>query len=149
MRAFNRRLRSLTRETQRSMGDITQVLQETIEGQKVVKIFGGQEYERGRFDAAVNRVRRLHHEGAARLRPPTCRSCSCFAAIAVGVVIYQVTLDVQADRTTVGSFVSFIAAMLLVTGAAQALDRRRPSTSSAALSAAESVFALLDESARG
>jgi subfamily B ATP-binding cassette protein MsbA len=67
-----------------------------------------------------------------------------FAAIAVGVVIHQVTLDVQADRTTVGAFVSFIAAMLLVmaplkrlTGVTEHMQR--------ALSAAESVFGLLDE----
>ncbi|HET7548078.1 MAG TPA: ABC transporter transmembrane domain-containing protein, partial [Usitatibacter sp.] len=50
VRAFNRRLRHLTRKTQGAMGDITQVLQESIEGQKVVKIFGGQGYEQGRFN---------------------------------------------------------------------------------------------------
>jgi subfamily B ATP-binding cassette protein MsbA len=67
-----------------------------------------------------------------------------FAAIAVGVVIYQVTLDVQADRTTVGGFVSFIAAMLLIlgplkriTGVTEHIQR--------GLSAAESVFGLIDE----
>jgi subfamily B ATP-binding cassette protein MsbA len=143
VRAFNRRLRSLTRETQRSMGDITQVLQETIEGQKVVKIFGGQAYERGRFSAAVNRVRRfiMKEQQAAAANVPVVQ---LFAAIAVGVVIHQVTLDVQADKTTVGSFVSFIAAMLLVmaplkrlTGVTEHIQR--------ALSAAESVFAVLDE----
>ena len=59
-------------------------------------------------------------------------------------MIHQVTLDVQADRTTVGSFVSFIAAMLLVmaplkrlTGVTEHIQR--------ALSAAESVFSVLDE----
>jgi subfamily B ATP-binding cassette protein MsbA len=143
VRMFNRRLRRLTRETQRSMGDITQVLQESIEGQKVVKIFGGQEYERGRFLAAVNRVRGfiMKEQAAAAANVPVVQ---LFAAIAVGVVIHQVTLDVQADRTTVGSFVSFIAAMLLVmaplkrlTGVTEHMQR--------ALSAAESVFGLLDE----
>ena len=52
-----------------------------------------------------------------------------FAAIAVAVVIYQVTLDVQADQTTVGGFVSFIAAMLLVTAPLKRLtgvDRAPP-----------------------
>jgi subfamily B ATP-binding cassette protein MsbA len=144
VRAFNRRLRKLTRETQRSMGDITQVLQETIEGQKVVKIFGGQDYERSRFGQAVNRVRGfiMKEQAAAAANVPVVQ---LFAAIAVGVVIHQVTLDVQADRTTVGSFVSFIAAMLLVmaplkrlTGVTEHIQR--------ALSAAESVFSLLDES---
>jgi subfamily B ATP-binding cassette protein MsbA len=143
VRAFNRRLRRLTRQTQRSMGDITQVLQESIEGQKVVKIFGGEPYERKRFGEAVNAVRRLlmKEQAAAALNVPIVQM---FAAVAVAVVIYQVTLDVQADRTSIGSFVSFIAAMLLIlapvkrlTGVTEHLQR--------GLSAAESVFGLIDE----
>jgi subfamily B ATP-binding cassette protein MsbA len=143
VRAFNRRLRRLTRQTQRSMGDITQVLQESIEGQKVVKIFGGEPYERKRFGEAVNAVRQLlmKEQAAAALNVPIVQM---FAAVAVAVVIYQVTLDVQADRTSIGSFVSFIAAMLLIlapvkrlTGVTEHLQR--------GLSAAESVFGLIDE----
>jgi subfamily B ATP-binding cassette protein MsbA len=143
VRAFNRRLRHLTRQTQRSVGEITQVLQESVEGQKVVKIFGGQAYEKGRFGEAVNSVRRLlmKEQAAAAANVPVGQ---LFAAIAVGVVIYQVTLDVQADRTTIGSFVSFIAAMLLIlaplkrlTGVTEHIQR--------GLSAAESVFGLIDE----
>ena len=42
------------------------------------------------------------------------------AAIAVAVVIDQVTLEVQADKTTVGGFVSFIAAHAARHRAAQA-----------------------------
>ena len=48
VRAFNRRLRGLTRQTQQAMGDVNHVLQESIENQKVVKIFGGQTYEGAR-----------------------------------------------------------------------------------------------------
>ena len=145
IRAFNRRLRGLTRHTQRSMGEITQVLQESIEGQKVVKIFGGQGYEKGRFKGAVNRVRQLlmkeQASGAANVP-----IVQLFAAIAIAVVIQRVMLDVQADKTTVGAFVAFIAAMLLVmaplkrlTGVSEHIQR--------GLSAAESIFKLLEEPA--
>jgi len=143
VRIFNRRLRGLTRQTQRAVGDVTQVLQESIEGQKVVKIFGGQDYERGRFEKAINRVRQflLKEQAAAALNVPLVQ---VFASVAVAIVIYRVTLDVQADRTTVGGFVSFIAAMLLVlaplkrlTGVSEQIQR--------GLSAAESVFGLIDE----
>jgi len=136
-------LRGLTRQTQRAVGDVTQVLQESIEGQKVVKIFGGQDYEQGRFEKAINRVRQflLKEQAAAALSVPLVQ---VFASIAVAIVIYRVTLDVQADRTTVGGFVSFIAAMLLVlaplkrlTGVSEQIQR--------GLSAAESVFGLIDE----
>jgi subfamily B ATP-binding cassette protein MsbA len=145
VRAFSRRLRNLTRKTQRSMGEITQVLQESIEGQKVVKIFGGQDYEQRRFGRAAAQFRqlRMKEQIAAALNVPLVQF---FAAIAVGFVVHQVTLDVRADRTTVGSFVSFIAAMLLIfaplkrlTSVSEHLQR--------GLSAAESVFGLLDEPA--
>jgi len=143
VRVFSRRLRGLTRQTQRAVGDVTQVLQESIEGQKVVKIFGGQHYERGRFERAINRVRQLllKEQAAAALNVPLVQ---VFASVAVAIVIYRVTLDVQADRTSVGGFVSFIAAMLLVlaplkrlTGLSEQIQR--------GLSAAESVFGLIDE----
>ena len=143
VRLFNRRLRGLTRQTQQAMGDVNHVLQESMENQKVVKIFGGQAYEAQRFGAAVNRVRRLlvKEQASAAANVPIVQ---LLAAIAVAVVIAQVTLEVQADKTTVGGFVSFIAAMLLITaplkrltGIAEHLQR--------GLSAAESVFALMDQ----
>jgi subfamily B ATP-binding cassette protein MsbA len=143
VRAFNRRLRNLTRQTQKYMGDITHVLQETIDGQKVVKIFGGQDYERRRFSEAANRVRRLimKEQAAAAANVPIVQF---FAAIAVAFVIYQVTQDVQADRTTVGSFVSFIAAMLLILAPLKRLTSVTEHIQRG-LSASESVFAVLDQ----
>jgi len=66
------------------------------------------------------------------------------AAIAVAVVIYQVTVEVQAGHTTVGSFVSFIAAMLLVTAPLKRLTSVSEHLQRG-LAAAESVFGLIDE----
>ena len=62
VRYFNVRLRNMSRKTQQAMGDITQVLQETIECNKVVKIFGGQEYEARRFARDQQPAARLQHE---------------------------------------------------------------------------------------
>jgi len=143
VRAFNRRLRGLTRQTQQAMGDINHVLQESLENQKVVKIFGGQGYEAMRFGQATNRVRRLlmKEQTAAAANVPVVQ---LLAAIAVAVVIYQVTVEVQAGHTTVGSFVSFIAAMLLVTAPLKRLTSVSEHLQRG-LAAAESVFGLIDE----
>lgn len=143
VRVFNRRLRGLTRQTQQAMGELNHVLQESIESQKVVKIFGGRAYEEGRFAEASNYVRRLllKEQLAAAANVPIVQ---LLAAVAVGVVIYRVSVDAHAATTTVGGFVSFIAAMLLITaplkrltGIAEHMQR--------GLSAAESVFALIDQ----
>jgi subfamily B ATP-binding cassette protein MsbA len=143
VRYFNVRLRNMSRKTQQAMGDITQVLQETIECNKVVKVFGGQDYEAKRFMETSNRLRgfSMKQTAAAAANVPIVQ---LLAAIAVAVVVYYATVQAQSDATTVGGFVSFLAAMLLLTpplkrltGVAEYLQR--------GLAAAESVFALLDE----
>ncbi len=145
VRYFNVRLRNMSRKTQDAMGDITQVLQETVECNKVVKVFGGQEYEAQRFAATSNRLRSftMKQTAAAAGNVPIVQ---LLAAMAVAVVVYYATVEAQSDATTVGGFVSFLAAMLLLTaplkrltGVAEHLQR--------GLAAAESVFALLDEKA--
>ena len=143
VRYFNVRLRNMSRKTQQAMGDITQVLQETVECNKVVKIFGGQDYEAKRFTETSNRLRgfSMKQTAAAAANVPIVQ---LLAAMAVAVVVYYATVQAQSDATTVGGFVSFLAAMLLLTpplkrltGVAEYLQR--------GLAAAESVFALLDE----
>jgi len=143
VRYFNIRLRKMSRATQHVMGDLTQVLQETVECNKVVKIFGGQDYEAKRFSDTSNRLRgfTMKQTAAAAANVPIVQ---VLAALAVAVVVYYATVKAQSDATTVGSFVSFIAAMLMLTaplkrltGVAEHLQR--------GLAAAESVFALIDE----
>jgi subfamily B ATP-binding cassette protein MsbA len=143
VRAFNYRLRRLSRATQQSTGDLTQVVQESIDCNKVVKIFGGQAHETARFRSTGNRLRgyQMKQTAAAAANVPIVQ---LLAAIATAIVIYFATLQAQEDATTVGGFISFLAAMLMVTaplkrltGVAEHLQR--------GLAAAESVFALVDE----
>jgi subfamily B ATP-binding cassette protein MsbA len=145
VKVFSGRLRAMSRGSQRSMGDITHVLEETIECHKVVKIFGGQAYEAKRFHDAVNALRRfnLKQAVAASASVPIVQ---VFAAIAVAVIVYMASAQSAANQTTVGEFVSFLTAMLMLlaplkrlTGVNESLQR--------GLAAAESVFALIDEEA--
>ena len=57
----SRRFRNLARRIQRSMGDVAHVVSETVAGQRVVRIFGGEAYERRRFHkaSAANRLGNL------------------------------------------------------------------------------------------
>jgi len=142
VRVFSTRLRQMSRGAQRSVGDITHVLEETLNGHKVVKIFGGQDYERERFFDATNRIRRFNMKQtvAAAANVPLVQ---LVIAIALSIIIYYATL--QSDLT-VGGFVAFITAMLMLlapikrlTGVNESLQR--------GLAAAEIVFELLDQPA--
>ena len=145
VRFFSRRLRKVSRGLQQAMGKITQVLQETIEGYKVVRIFGGQAYERERFRQAVREQRGLAMRAtlASAGQSPIVHF---FAAVALAIIIGVALKQAADDQTTVGNFVSFITAMLMLLPALRRLtDVNAPIQRG--LAAAESVFALIDEAA--
>jgi len=142
IRAINGRLRSASRDSQRAMGDITQVIEESVTAHKVVKLFGGQQYESRRFSEQANWVRRhtMKQAAAAAINVPIVQMV---AAVALSVIIYIVTEQTKTDATTVGGFLSFVAAMLMLT----APLKRLTSVSEfmqRGLAASESIFELLD-----
>lgn len=144
MRTVSRRLREASRNSQRAMGDITQVIEESVSAHKVVKLFGGQEYERHRFNSQANWVRR-HAMKQATAAAANIPIVQMVAAIALAVIVYLATEQSRSDETTVGGFLSFITAMLMLTpplkrlaGVSEHMQR--------GLAASESVFELLDTS---
>ncbi len=145
VRVVSLRLRNMSRETQRVMGELNQVVEEAIEGQKVVKIFGGQDYEAQRFNDSSNWVRRytMKQVSAAAANVPIVQ---LLAAIVMAGIIYLVTAQSATDQTTVGGFVSFIAAMLMITAPLKRLTGVNEYLQRG-LAAAESVFDLLDQEA--
>jgi subfamily B ATP-binding cassette protein MsbA len=145
VRLFSRRLRQMSRESQRAIGGIAEVLDESIANQRVVRVFGGQAYEAQRFDAAGRRIRSFNMKlavAAAGTVPVT----QLFVACAIAAIIYFAAGEAFAGSTDVGHFIEFIAAtgMLLqplkrLTGINEQLQK--------GLAACESVFGLIDEKA--
>lgn len=143
VRAFSGRLRRASRQSQRAMGNLSHILEEAIAGQKVVKIFGGHGYEATRFLQASQFLRgqNMRQTVAAAAIVPIVQF---FTAIALAIVIYAALLQSAGAQTTVGGFVSFITAMLMLLAPIKSLaDVNAPIQRG--LAAAESVFALLDE----
>jgi subfamily B ATP-binding cassette protein MsbA len=143
VRAFSRRLRVMSRESQNAVGGIAEVLDEAIGNQRVVRVFGGQGYESERFERASQKIRRFamkHAAAAAGTVPVT----QLIVACAIAAIIYFAAGEAFAGSTNVGGFIEFIAAtaMLLqplkrLTGINEHLQR--------GLAACESVFSLVDE----
>ena len=143
VRVISVKLRNSSREVQQQMGDMTQVIQETIEGHRVVKLFGGQDYEQQRFDAQANNVRRqlMKQVAAAAASVPIVQFV---AALALATIIYLATQQSNTAQITVGGFVSFITAMLMLTAPLKRVTSVNEPLQRG-LAAAESVFALIDE----
>jgi subfamily B ATP-binding cassette protein MsbA len=143
IRGFSARLRAMSRATQKGTAAMTQALQESIACNRVVKVFGGEEQEVQRFGRANNDLRGygMRQAIAAAATVPIIQ---LMAAIAVAVVIYAALAQSAQDETTVGSFVSFVTAMLMLLAPLKHLaDVNAPLQRG--LAAAESVFTLLDE----
>jgi subfamily B ATP-binding cassette protein MsbA len=145
IRAFSKRLRAMNRQTQTITAHVTQVLQEGIDAQKVIKIYGGEEQERSRFSRISNELR---HYYMKQIIPAagTVPIIQLLAATALAIVIYIALLQSTEQHITVGSFVSFVTAMLMLLAPLKHLsDVNAPLQRG--LVSAESVFTLLDERA--
>lgn len=144
MRFISQRLRRLSRELQDLMGDLTRVIDEALQGHKVIKIFNGQDYERKRFHRVNNRVRQFNlklataAEGSGPL-------VQLLAIIALGSMIYLASLQSAADQITVGSFVSLFGAMAMLLTPIKRLTKVNEQLQRG-LAAAETIFGLLDQS---
>ncbi|HEY6966747.1 MAG TPA: lipid A export permease/ATP-binding protein MsbA [Burkholderiales bacterium] len=142
VRLLSRRLRAMAREAQLAMGDIVHVLEETIECHKVVKIFGGQDYESRRFARANQRLRgfNMRQTVPAALTTPVTHT---LAAFAVAIIVYLAMSGQVTERATMGEFASFMTAMLLLLAPLKHLTEINAPLQRG-LAAAESVFALVD-----
>ena len=143
VRAFSKRLRKLSLAAQEGMAQMNEVLQESIRGQKVVKIFGGEQHATSRFSRVNNALRGYGMRqaiAAAAVAPIT----QIFASVGLAIVVYVALQQSANNETTIGGFVSFITAMLLLLAPLKHLaDINAPLQRG--LAAAESVFRLLDE----
>ena len=143
VRVLSIRLRRSSREVQDAMGYITQVIEEAIGGHKVVKLFGGQDYERRRFEEEANRVRRhlMKQVSAIAASAPVVQ---LIAAVALAVIVYYAMLQSSAAQLSVGDFAAFVAGMLLLTAPLKRVTDINEYLQKG-LAAAESVFRLIDE----
>ncbi len=144
VRYFSRRLRRVSRESQRSMGIITHVIEEGCTGHKVVKIFQGEEYETARFRKA-NEVQRGYAMRATVAAAGVTPLVQMFAAISVAIVVSMALTGTNEGTATAGGFMSFLTAMLMLLAPIKRLTDVN-STLQRGLAAAESVFEMLDES---
>ncbi|WP_297476228.1 lipid A export permease/ATP-binding protein MsbA [Ferrovum sp.] len=145
VRKVNLRLRHINRDTMSAMGNLTSVLDESIQCQKVIKVFGGIPIETDRFHETSNWVRRLSMKQAAA-SAANVPIVQFFAALAIALIIGMATWQAGADQTTVGGFVSFITAMIMLLAPIKRLSDLSESLQRG-LAAAESVFALIDQPA--
>ncbi|MDO4907112.1 lipid A export permease/ATP-binding protein MsbA [Neisseria sp.] len=110
-RYYRNRLKGIISSAQQSIGTLNNVVNETHQGHRVVKLFGGQQQAAGRFAEINNTIVRLGKKitQASAARSPF---SELIASFALAVVIFIALWQSQQGYTTIGEFMAFIVAML-------------------------------------
>jgi subfamily B ATP-binding cassette protein MsbA len=143
VKTFSKRMRRMSREVLRAQAEFMHVAQETINCHREVKIFGGQEYEARRFERS-NQKQRGYNMRQTVAASGTTPIVQIFMSIAVAVIISMALQQSAANQLSVGDFVSFLTALLLLLAPIKHLTEVS-SPLQRGLASAESVFELLDE----
>jgi len=139
---LSKRLRSFAKKGQVSMGNLTMLLQETIQGNRVVKAFGMEAYEKQRFGQENERLFRLFMKGTA-IRAFTNPMMEVLAAFGIAGVVWYGGYSVIVGGRTQGAFLAFLTALFLLYDPFKGLAKTN-TTIQQAMGAAERVMELLD-----
>jgi subfamily B ATP-binding cassette protein MsbA len=136
-----KRVRRLTHKVQDSVGDITQVTTEMINGVRVMRTFGGEAYEKDRFDA-VSQKNYVHNLKIIITTAASTPMIQVLVSIAMAGLIYAALT--YADLKNPATFVAYITAVGAILNPIRKLGEVSPLILKG-VAAADSVFTLIDE----
>lgn len=139
---ISRRFRRISTRIQNSMGDVTHITQEVIDGHHIVKTFSGQEYETRHFEI-VNESNRKQQMKLVVTSAASVPLIQFIVAAALAGIVYLATSDYMGEITTPGTFVSFIMALLMLLAPLKRLTMVTGGIQQG-IAAAESIFTVLD-----
>ncbi|HEC06866.1 MAG TPA: lipid A export permease/ATP-binding protein MsbA [Thiolapillus brandeum] len=143
VRYVSGRMRHSSRNLQETMGEMTHALEEATRGNRIVKVYGGQAYERKRFGKLANWVRRYRFK--LKVADATSAPIVEFiGALMIALLIYLGTGQLGGEPMTVGEFTSFFSALGLLFPPIKRLTAINQPLQTG-LAGAESVFMLIDE----
>ncbi len=138
-----KRFRRISERIQDSMGDVTHVASEAVQGYREVRTFGGSEYERKRFDKVSqdNRRQSMKMVVTSSISTP---AIQLMVAIALAGLVWLVLDPALLKDMTSGSVVAFITTSGLLAKPIRQLSEVN-ATVQRGLAAAEDIFDLFDE----
>jgi ATP-binding cassette, subfamily B, bacterial MsbA len=137
LRKTTPKLRATAKKVQLAVGEMTKVSEEAISGQRIVKIFGAQDYEDQRFSKVVIDNRDLELR-SARIVGLNSFVIEVLAAVALALVVYYAL-----GRFSVGEFAAFIGALLMLISPIKHITAANEDFQ-VGLAAAQSVFEVID-----
>lgn len=137
----SKRLRALSKDIQNSIGNLTHITSELVGGHRIVRSYGGEQYEKERFKngSQFHRRQSLKLAATSALHGPLLQMIIAIAL--AGLMYLSLTLMKEA---TAGEFVAFLTAAFLLPRPIRQLSDANSKIQKGVV-AAESLFAILDE----
>jgi subfamily B ATP-binding cassette protein MsbA len=140
VKSSSSRMRNSSSQVQKSIGDMTHLLEENISGNSVIKIFEAEKYEKDKFDHQVNNVRQQRFK-VDLTAAVNSNLINILLGLSLAMVVYFSSFSLQ---MTAGEFLSYFTALaMLIKPAKTLVNINKPFQ--VALAAGQSVFAFLNE----
>lgn len=139
---FGKKMRSVAKSTQITMGSLTSILQETISGTRIVKAFCMEKYENERFAAENERLLKFNMKSVS-IQAISGPLMEFLGGIGIGAILFYGGYNVVQGNSTPGNFFSFLAALLLLYEPIKRLTNAN-NTIQNGIAAAERVFSIID-----
>lgn len=139
---IGKKIRRLSKRGQDAIGELSALFQESMQGQRVVKIFCREGFEQERFERENHELTRTFIK-SERLRAVAGPINEVFAGLAIcGVVLYGGYTVISGVRSS-GEFIAFLAAVFLMYEPFKKLTRVN-ATIQQGLAGAQRIFEILD-----
>ena len=143
VRVLSGAFRRYSGRIQDSIGDVTRVSEEVLMGNRIVKVFGGHEYERNRIAEADGKNRKQNMK-LINARALGVAVTQVLFAFGIAGVIYVAGKEAAMGSLSPGTFISFIGAMILMLQPLRRLTNLNASLQRG-ITAADSLFSIMDE----
>jgi subfamily B ATP-binding cassette protein MsbA len=142
IKEFGKRLRKFSRKSQQRMGSITTFLHETIIGNRIVKAFNMEDYEKRRFAEENERFFKIVLK-RVKVRAFSHPLMELLGGIGVAAIVWVGGYSVIRGELTPGTFFSFMTALLMLYAPIRDLSKVNLEVQEG-MAAAIRVFELLD-----
>jgi subfamily B ATP-binding cassette protein MsbA len=139
---FGRRHRRLSRSGQQTMAQVSNILYETITGTRIVKAFGMEKYEAGRFAAKLDKLFKIVMRNT-RINAISHPLMELLGGVGISLVVWYGGSQVLQGKSTPGTFFSFLTALIMIYEPIKGVSKIN-NTLQQGIAAAERFFDIMD-----
>ena len=142
LRTISRRIRKIVRESQETLGKMISRVQETYEAERLVKVSNTYDFEEKRFAEVNEHIFKLTLKNI-KMTAVTTPVTQMLTMVAIACVVGMALYEAQKGLLTIGEFIAFLSALLLMKAPIQHLSGLNGTFASISV-AAKSIFDTID-----